>query len=97
MRLPRRPARVQPPLRGRLAAVPCGPSQPKPVIRQRPSTSGRLLIPMPQPPIHGKVDSGLQALSQQWPALFKVLNRPWKWLVAWGVMMVLAIAIGSVL
>ena len=99
-RLPRRPQRIQPPLRGRAAAVPpLGQIQQcyMPVLRQHPSISG----PFTRRESHrnGCVDihpSWLK-LYKQWSGLFKVLDRPWKWLVALASLVILSIMIGSLL
>jgi hypothetical protein len=99
MKIPRRPARVQPSLRGRAAAVPPFGQTPyiRPIIRQRPASSRKWMAQIPQQPGQEAIDPGLPALYQQWPALFKVLNRPWKGVVALVAVVLIAIAIGSLL
>jgi hypothetical protein len=97
MKIPRRPARVQPPLRGRAAAVPGQTPYIRSVIRQRPASSRKWMTQVPQQPGQETIDPGLLALYQQWPALFKVLNRPWKAVVAVVAVVLIAIAIGSFL
>ena len=103
-RSPRRPARVEPGLRGRVAAVPpFGQTRTAwmPVIRQRPPAAGpytRRQMPASKP--HSAYDDlppSFIQLYQQWTLLFKILDRPWKWLVALAVLLILAVAIGSFL
>ena len=99
-RLPRRPPRIRPPGRGRAAAAsPLGGAESgcKAVVRQRPSTSGRLREKIVYKPVQPDLPPILLKLYQQWPGLFQVLDRPWKWVVALVLLVVLSILIGSLL
>lgn len=100
-RSPRRPARVQPSLRGRFAAVPpLGQASNRwmPVIRQRPPAAGPYAHrQFPTPPQLSPCDDlhpSFIELYRQWAFLFKLLNRPWKWLVVLAVLLIVAVAIG---
>ena len=99
-RLPRRPPRVGPPQRGRSEAVPpfgqtsrCA----RPVVYQRPPTSGSFAVKTPHKSICDGIHPSFIRLYKRWPGLFKVLDRPWKWLLAFVVLILLAIWIGSLL
>lgn len=99
-RLPRRPLRIQPPLRGRSASV-CtsGSTQfcSRPVVRQRPPTAGPFAGQMHRCTHCDRIHPSFLHFYRRWPGLFKVLDRPWKWLVVLIALMVLSIAIGSLL
>lgn len=89
-RLARRPSRPKPPIRGRAAAVPpLGQTvNSLPVVRQRPSVSS-----------HRNrcehIDKDCLMLCRRCPRLFKILNRPWKWLVVIFLLMALSFLIGT--
>ncbi|WP_017298926.1 hypothetical protein [Nodosilinea nodulosa] len=99
-RLTHCPPRVQPPLRGRAAAF-ADPerlqSMPQPVFRRHPPGGGaireRVVYRTPDHPVH----PGLIELYQLWPYLFKLLDRPWKWLAALAAIIILSVLIGSLL
>lgn len=103
-RLPSRPPRQQPPLRGRLAAISrSAPEQTRSTTvtgnRDRPRTRRRgprspSSIPPPSPKTPtdlAQVYALLAKLYQQWPWLFRFLDRPWKW-VALGVILILLLS-----
>jgi|GEM_PF-6808105 len=93
-RLPRRSARIRPPARGRLAAVPSpGQSQsPMIIVRQRPAISGRTTIV--NKPGGDDPHSDWLSFYIRWSSLFKGLNRPWKWSVALITLIILSILFG---
>lgn len=104
-RLVRRPPRVLP-RRGRSSPIPPE-NQPRPtpltVFRQgRPSTGPRrekiiyreTVVERPDP---REIHPVLIQLYRLAPYLFTTLNRPWKWLVALALMLILAIALGTLL
>jgi len=95
-RLPRRPSRVQPPQRGRSAAVPPFGQQPllMPVVRQRPPISAS--YPTVEKSLCDQLHPDWIALYKKWPRLFEVLNRPWKWLVVLIILIILSIMLGRV-
>ena len=88
-RLPRRPPRLQPPLRGRSAASPFGqtPSS-MPVVRQPPPRSSHSRV-------CDDINRDCLALCNRCPRLFRVLNRPWKWLAVLLVLMGLSFLLGT--
>lgn len=99
-RLPRRPPRLSSPRRGRSAAVPPfgqAPSGYMPVVRQRPSMSGRFIHKKAHKRAHPNLPPILLKLYKQWPGLFMALDQPWKWVVALGGLVILGIVIGSLL
>lgn len=88
-RLPRRPPPVQPPLRGRSAAPPPGQTPSfMPVVRQRPPRASHSTK-------CEDINRDCLALCSRCPRLFKVLNRPWKWLVVLLVLMGLSFLLGT--
>lgn len=100
-RLPRRPPRIQPSLRGRLAAVPpLGQDQPlMTVVRQRSpiSSSHTNIIKVVEKPACDDIHPDWIALYERFPGLFKVLNHPWKWLVVLAGLVSLSIMLGKLL
>ena len=97
-RSPRRPPRIQPPQRGRSAAVPpFGQAQTyMTVVRQRPpiSSGHTTIVKLAEKPICDDLHPDWIVLYHRWPGLFKVLNRPWKWLVVLVCLVSLSIMIG---
>ena len=97
-RLPRRPPRPQPPLRGRAAAAipPLG-QEPcvRPMVRQRPPTSGGLASRTSSATTCDGLHPSFLAFYRQWPILFKVLDRPWKWVAAVILLVLLSLLVGA--
>ncbi len=100
-RSPRRSLRTQPPLRGRLAASPSlsNDQSTMAVVRQRPPiSSGRTtIIKVMEKPIREEIHPEWVELFEKYPALFKLLNRPWKWLIVLVVLLVMSIMLGKLL
>ncbi len=100
-RSPRRPPRIQPPLRGRSAAVPhLGQAQTCiTIVRQRPpiSSGHTTIVKVVEKSACDDLHLDWIVLYDRWPALFKVLNRPWKWLVVLAVLLSLSTMIGRLL
>ena len=100
-RSPRRPLRIQPPFRGRLAAVPpLGNDQPLiAVVHQRPpiSSGHTTIIKVVEKPACDDIHPDWIALFKKYPGLFKLFNRPWKWLVVLVVLLSLSIMLGKLL
>lgn len=97
-RLPHRPSRVQPPQRGRSAAVPPFGQQPirMHIVRQRPpiSSSQTTVVKVVEKSPCDELHPDWITLYKTWPRLFKVLNRPWKWLVVLIILIILSIMLG---
>ncbi len=93
-RLPRRSARIQPPTRGRLAAVPpLGEGlTPMIIVRQRPAISGRITI-VEKPGCNDLHPDWLR-FYKQWSGVFRVLDRPWKWTVVLIILIIMSISFG---
>lgn len=93
----RRPPRIQPPLRGRSAAVPpLGPERYiKPVVRFRSPTPGGFASKITRRPECDEIHPSFIALYKQWPDLFEVLDRPWKWLAGLILIVILSVFIGT--
>ena len=70
-------------------------------IRQEPRQAMQNHYPVQQEPYRedrqDRVHPVLLKLYRLWPVLFEVLDQPWKWLVALGVLIILSIGIGSLL
>ena len=100
-RLPRRPPRVQPSLRGRAAAVPPFGQErtPAPVVRQRPpiSSSHTTVVKVVEKPACDNLHPDWIALYKKWPKLFMVLDRPSKWLVVLLALIGLSIMLGRLI
>ncbi len=97
-RAPRRPSRLQPPLRGRMAAAsPLEQKESKPLVRQRPPISGSLNVRNYQNPICNKIPASWLDLYKKWPGLFKLFDHPWKLIVALILLVILSMLIGSLL
>lgn len=90
-RLPRRPSRPQPPQRGRSAAVP-------PLGQTVNSSMGVVRQPPPRSSHSGRCDyinPDLLKLYRCCPRLFRILNRPWKWLLVIFLLMLFSFLIGT--
>lgn len=98
---PRRPPRIQPPLRGRSGAVPpLGKDQTlMTVVRQHPpiSSGHATIVKVVEKPACGDIHPDWIALQERFPELFKVLNQPWKWLVVLVGLVSLSIMLGKLL
>lgn len=93
----RSPARIQPPHRRRSAAIPPLGSERyvKPVVHPRPQMfGGRAGNRIQRSECH-EIHPDFMALYKQWFGLFKVLDRPWKWLVGLILLVLLSIAVGK--
>ena len=77
-RLPRRPPRVQPPVRGRAAAESSPRSASTSYVVSQPSC--KPIVKVVEKPVCKELDPGWIALYQRWSKVFKVLETPQKWL-----------------
>lgn len=95
-RTPRRPVRIQPPIRGRVAVTPSlGDTQhyTAPVVPKRPPGSSGLSCPSPTQPS----ESGLPDLYTRWSRIFKLLDQPWKWALILAILIVLSAFTGHLI
>ncbi|MGP1375855.1 MAG: hypothetical protein ACTS3T_23715 [Almyronema sp.] len=99
-RLPRRPPRIQPPLRGRLAAASSLGQTPLPTttVRSVPSTPR---LPLPQhppmaPPVCEPQPDWLDFYKQR-AKFFSRLDRLWKWLIVLAILLSGSFLIGKLL
>ena len=103
-RLPRRPPRQTLPLRGRMAALSDCSTRYASLRQTCSSTAGsyrsapvRLRRGRKRPHRHkelGSVYDLLAKLYSQWPGLFHLLNRPWKWLMLLVIIILLLSVMG---
>lgn len=93
-RSPRRPPR-QRPLPGCTGLALGQPQSPQTVVRPRPPRGGGL--PGRLTPVQGckDVHPSFLAFYRQWVLLFRVLNRPWKWVVATLGLVLLSMVVGG--
>ncbi len=98
-RLPHRPPRIQPPLRGRSAAVPPFGNPILTVVRQRPpiSSGHTTIVKVVEKPACDDIHPDWIMLHKRFPGLFKVLDQPWKWLIGVIVLVSLSVILGNLL
>lgn len=99
-RSPRRPPRVQPPLRGRSAATSptCYPqTRSMPVSPQRPAMSGHATEHKVCYPMGHDIHPSFLTFYKRWSGVFSVLDRPWKGLIVLAGLMLLSIMLGKIL
>lgn len=100
-RVPRRPPMAPLPLQGRLAAAPTlrKNSTVMTVVRQRPpiSSGHTTVVRVIEKPVCDDIHSDWIMLYKRSPGLFKVLERPWKWLIVVIILMILSGILGSLL
>ena len=91
-RSPRRAARVQPPIRGRLAATPYRTARVQPPTPRRLAATPTVSVPRPTAPVEDAMPNGPSPPT--WADLFR-LDQPWKWLLALGLLVSVSILLGT--
>ena len=91
-RSPRRASRIRTSPKGRLAATPpLGAGlTPRMVVRQRPAIRGRRCPPLECQELH----PSWRAFYLRWAEVFRVLDRPFKWALLVGGLVLLAFVVG---
>lgn len=96
-RAPRRALRIQPPVRGRAAAVSQHPVQA--VVRQPPPrpAGNTTIVKVVEKPCCEDLHPDWIALYRGAPGLFLVLSRPWQWAVFLALLLASSVMLGKVL
>ncbi|MGB7084806.1 MAG: hypothetical protein WBD47_04580 [Phormidesmis sp.] len=95
-RLPRRMLHIPPPVRGRAAAQ--RPRQTPRAVVYPPRPAGRTtIVKVVEKPICDDLHPDWITFYQRSPGTFKILSRPWHWLLLLAILMSLSVMLGKAL